>query len=117
MPDVSGGPAIREARSRANRGLGTGGHDASPDGVSCAVKALFCDRHHIAGVFLSPPSHREHNVRASLPPVDRTAYAVLTFDVPPKPSAPLTRGFFCAKLGNGQTYVQAAISRECNAAH
>src|SRR5262249_38272359 len=49
---------------------------------------------------------------ASLPPVDRTANAVLTFDVPPKHSAPLTRGFFFARQS-----VQAAISRECNAAH
>src|SRR5262249_35425611 len=31
---------------------------------------------------------------------------------------PRSRGaFFCAKCGNGQTYVQAAIWRECNAAH
>jgi hypothetical protein len=48
----SDGPAVREARSRANRVLGTGGHDASHDGASCAVKAHFCDRHHIASAFL-----------------------------------------------------------------
>src|SRR5262249_6085194 len=31
---------------------------------------------------------------------------------------PRSRGaFFCAKCGHGQTYVQAAISRECSGAH
>src|SRR5262249_45691714 len=63
------------------------------------------------------PSHRGRDGRASLPAVDRTAYAVLTFDVPPKHSAPLTRGFFLRQCGHGQTYVQAAISRECSGAH
>jgi hypothetical protein len=52
MPDVF----WRACRSRGSlkneSSLGTGGHDASHDGVSCAVKAHFCDRHHITSAFL-----------------------------------------------------------------
>src|SRR5215475_5770321 len=57
MPDVSGGPAVREARSRANRVLGTGGHDAGHDSASRSVKAHFCDRHHIASATAELASH------------------------------------------------------------
>jgi hypothetical protein len=48
----SDGPAVREARSRANPVLGTDSHDAGHDSASRSVKAHFCDRHHIASVFL-----------------------------------------------------------------
>jgi hypothetical protein len=48
----SGVPAVREARSRTNPVLGTDSHDAGHDSASRSVKAHFCDRHHIASVFL-----------------------------------------------------------------
>jgi len=51
MLDVSGGPALRETRLRANAVLGTDNHDVNR-GASWAVKAHFCDRHHIASAFL-----------------------------------------------------------------
>jgi hypothetical protein len=51
MLDVSGGPAVRETRLTANAVLGTDNHDVSR-GASWAVKAHFCDRHHIASAFL-----------------------------------------------------------------
>src|SRR5262249_31601210 len=80
------------------------------------------------------PSHRERNGRARLVPVDRTADAVLTFDVPPKHSAPLTRGSFFAAASFNRSNVDGAsnlharppdsfqsadvaISPECNGAH
>ena len=47
-------------------------------------RALFCDRHHIAIAM------GELRSQLSI----GAAHAVLTFDVPPKHSAPLTRGFF-----------------------
>src|SRR5262249_1585666 len=54
------------------------------------------------------PSHRERNGRARLVPVDRTADAVLTFDVPPKHSAPLTRGSFFAAASFNRSNVDGA---------
>ena len=49
-----------------------------------AIKAHFCDRHHIAIAMAELPSQLSIGA----------ARAVLTFDVPPKHLAPLTRGFF-----------------------
>src|SRR5262249_35870331 len=52
-----------------------------------AIKAHFCDRHHIAIAMAELPSQLSIGA----------ARAVLTFDVPPKHSAPLTRGFFSSE--------------------
>jgi len=57
---------------------------ASDGAANRAIKAHFCDRHHIAIAMAELPSQLSIGA----------ARAVLTFDVPPKHLAPLTRGFF-----------------------
>jgi len=64
--------------------LGTDNHEVSHGGASCALKrvfviaitsrAHFCDRHHITNAMAELASQLSIG----------TAYAVLTFDVPPK---------------------------------
>jgi hypothetical protein len=67
---------------------------ASDGAANRAIKAHFCDRHHIAIAMAELPSQLSIGA----------ARAVLTFDVPPKHSAPLTRGFFFVRGGNSQSH-------------
>jgi len=61
-----------------------GNPHVSDGAANRAIKAHFCDRHHIAIAMAELPSQLSIGA----------ARAVLTFDVPPKHSAPLTRGSF-----------------------
>src|SRR5262252_3498140 len=123
MLDVSGGPAVREARSRANAFLEPI-TTMSAGGASWAVKAHFCDRRHIAS------ATAELGWCLSIVPQMRFSRSTFLRDTQPRSRGAL---FFAAASFNrsnvdGASNLHArppdsfqsadvAISPECNGAH